>query len=58
MGSLHCSIMASGVNMLMVNVCVAFMVMYAVYSGCRLTFYEVIRDYVFKKDKNGRYPLW
>lgn len=31
---------------------------HVVYSGCRLTFYEVIRDHVFKKDKNGKYPLW
>ncbi|CAI8046837.1 Mitochondrial uncoupling protein 4 [Geodia barretti] len=29
-----------------------------VYSGCRMSFYELIRDHVFKRDSRGRYPLW
>jgi solute carrier family 25 uncoupling protein 27 len=30
-----------------------------VYSGCRMSFYEYIRDNIFKKDKDtNKYPLW
>lgn len=31
---------------------------HAVYSGCRLSFYEYIRENIFGRDKHGRYPLW
>ena len=31
---------------------------FAVYSGCRMMFYEMIRDHVFKRNSNGQYPLW
>ena len=31
---------------------------HAVYSGCRMMFYELIRDHILKRDINGRYPLW
>ena len=30
----------------------------AVYSGCRMSFYEYIRDNIFKKEPNGKFPLW
>ncbi|XP_065910309.1 mitochondrial uncoupling protein 4-like [Dysidea avara] len=29
-----------------------------VYSGCRMTFYEYIRENIFKRNKQGKYPLW
>lgn len=29
-----------------------------VYSGCRMGFYEYLRDYVMKKDTDGYFPLW
>ncbi|XP_064390240.1 mitochondrial uncoupling protein 4-like [Halichondria panicea] len=31
---------------------------HCIYSGCRMTFYEVIRDHIFKRNKDGTYPLW
>ena len=31
---------------------------FTVYSGCRMMFYEMIRDHVFKRNSNGQYPLW
>lgn len=31
---------------------------HVVYSGCRMSFYEVIRDDVFGKNPDGVYPLW
>ncbi|XP_019848686.1 PREDICTED: mitochondrial uncoupling protein 4-like [Amphimedon queenslandica] len=34
-------------------------VRHAVYSGCRMSFYEILRDSVFKKDSTtGKFPLW
>ena len=29
-----------------------------VYSGCRMSFYEYIRENIFKRNKHGKYPLW
>ena len=29
-----------------------------VYSGCRMSFYEYIRENIFKRNKDGKYPLW
>ncbi|KAL5506582.1 hypothetical protein EMCRGX_G008260 [Ephydatia muelleri] len=31
---------------------------HVVYSGCRMSFYEVIRDHVFGKNPDGVFPLW
>ena len=29
-----------------------------VYTGCRLSFYEVIRDHGFGKNPDGTFPFW
>lgn len=29
-----------------------------VYSGCRMSFYEMLREKVFKKNQDGSFPLW
>ncbi|XP_076460113.1 mitochondrial uncoupling protein 4-like [Babylonia areolata] len=31
---------------------------HVVYSGCRMSFYEVLREKVFKKNADGTFPLW
>ncbi|XP_065063128.1 mitochondrial uncoupling protein 4-like isoform X2 [Rhopilema esculentum] len=31
---------------------------HVVYSGCRMGFYEYLRDHVLKKDEDGYFPLW
>jgi len=31
---------------------------HVVYSGCRMGFYEYLRDHVLKKDADGYFPLW
>ena len=30
----------------------------SVYTGCRMGFYEYLRDNVLKKDDDGYFPLW
>ena len=35
-----------------------FLFILAVYSGCRMGFYEYLRDHVLKKDPDGYFPLW
>lgn len=32
--------------------------MFLVYSGCRMGFYETLRDRVLKKSKDGYFPVW
>ncbi|XP_005096635.1 mitochondrial uncoupling protein 4 [Aplysia californica] len=31
---------------------------HVVYSGCRMSFYEILRERVFKKNPDGTFPLW
>ncbi|XP_025114432.1 mitochondrial uncoupling protein 4-like isoform X2 [Pomacea canaliculata] len=31
---------------------------HVVYSGCRMSFYEILRDSVFKKNPDGSFPVW
>ena len=34
------------------------MKLFLVYSGCRMGFYEYLRDHVMKKNESGYFPVW